>query len=118
METSRTVPTKKLPGGWSMDRVAYSPAGEANALEYIKRMRLVVELPRTDAMAGSRFDSDDVVYVRLESMYAEVEFNQWPMACVEAALIDAAQSDYWYTNEKDYGREDEPFEEPEENDGC
>jgi len=96
------IPVKKLPGGWSMDRIAYSEAAKGNALDYIKRIRRTVELPKTDAMAGVRFDSDDAVYVRLESMYDEVIFSRFPMACVEAALIDAAQSDYFYEYEKEY----------------
>lgn len=100
-----------------MERKAYSRAAKDNAIEYIQRMRSVIELPHNSAMAGSRFDNDDAVYARLESMYAEAEFNNWPMACVEAALIDAAQSDYWYQNEKQYDYTEE-VEDHTEEDPC
>lgn len=89
-----------------MDRVAYRPMSKAHAYELIKQIRDTIELPVTDAMIGERFKSDDAVYVRLESMYAEGEFMRCPRASVEGALIDAAQSDYWYANEKDYEDDD------------
>lgn len=108
------TPIKQVSGGWKFDRIAYRPAVKADAIELIKRLRSVVELPRTDAMAGCRFKSDDTVYARLESMYTESDFARFPMACVEAALIDSAQSDFWYAHEKRY--HDDPYDEPEVND--
>ena len=109
------TPIKQLAGGWSMDRIAYSPVSVAHAYEIIKQVRPTLELPTTDAMAGHRFNSDDAVFLRLESMYAEGEFMRCPRASVEGALIECAQSDWWYTYEKSYedDLEPEPIDEDE-----
>ena len=96
-----------------MDRVPYSPTAKDKAYSYIIATRYTITLPVTDAMEGMRFKSNDAVYVRLESMYPEVEFMRCPRACVEGALIDAAQSDYWYCYEKSY---EDDYEETNEED--
>lgn len=99
-------PVKQLAGGWSMDHVAYSPVSKAKAYELFNTVRDTIEIPTTDAMRGDRFEHDDRVFLRLESMYAEGEFMKCPRACIEGALIECAQSDWWYAHEKKWDDDD------------
>ena len=53
--------------------------------------------------AGNRFNDDDSVIARLESMnQAEIKRIGWEQA-IRSALVDCMSSDYYYTFEKDYG---------------
>lgn len=108
------TPVKQLAGGWSMDHAAYSPASTAKAYSLFGAVRDTIELPTTDAMIGDRFKNDDRLFLRLESMYAENEFMKCPRACIEGALIECAQADWWYAHEKNWGYDDDQGYEPDE----
>lgn len=90
--------------GMSMDAAKYSEDLRAVALELIRAARPGVQLP-TNAERGPRFMYDDGILWRLESMTSEDDFVHDPIKGIMGALIDAAQSDYWYSHEKDYGYE-------------
>lgn len=93
-----------MKGGWTMDRVKYSEWALYVAVRLIERRRPYMQLP-DDAERGVRFNSNDAILARLESNYTEIEFNVCPGLSVEAMLLDAAKSDYWYAHDKDYGYE-------------
>lgn len=80
----------------------------------IRHARKVVKL-HEGAETGSRFNDDQLVLMRVESMFYEVEFIHEPLRTVEGALLDAAKADYWYNREKEWGLEDE---DDVENDPC
>jgi len=97
-----TSKTKILKGGMSMNAPKYSEPVRRFAVEQIKNRRpLMVELSG-DAIRGVRFNDDNGVVARIESNYTEEEFMACPGPVVDAMLIDAAQSDHWYTFEKRY----------------
>lgn len=98
----------------SIDRIPYSPVGKARAYRWLDHCRLIVELP-DDALRGVRFNCNDSVFVRLESLVPEAEFMTCPRASIFEALVDAARSDHWYEYEKDYDME-LPMESDEEDD--
>jgi len=102
--------TKILKGGWRMDAPAYSVPVRRFLIEQIKNRRPLVEI-YGDALRGVRFNDDISVSIRVESNYDEETFMACPAMVVDAMLLDAAQSDYWYTFEKDY--DDEPDDEGE-----
>lgn len=85
----------------TIDRVPYSPKSKQLAYDLLPLMRSLVELP-DDALRGVRFNSDDSVFVRLESQVTEEEFMIQPRSSLFEVLIDAARADSWYENEKDY----------------
>jgi hypothetical protein len=85
-----------------METLKYQPAVVKFALASIGARRLFVALPE-EAERGVRFNSDDAIMTRIESNYIEEEFMSCPGRAVDAMLIDAAQSDYWYSHDKDYG---------------
>lgn len=91
------------------------------ALQLILHARELVELPPY-AEKGVRFYHNDGVLWRLESARSEDDFVLDPVAAVFGALIDAAQSDYWYSHEKEWGHP-EYFDDVDEEDimeveGC
>lgn len=90
---------------YTLERTPYSPKAREIAYDLIPKLRDNVELPGSDVLQGIRFKDDDSVFIRLESMTKEGEFMTRPRACVTAALIEAARSDYWYEKEKDYEME-------------
>ncbi len=90
-----------IKGGIALDRVAYSEAARSVFDIAVNHRRLGLKLG-DDALRGMRFGSDSGVLARLESMFTEGEFMACPGTRIDAALIDAAQSDHWYTHEKDY----------------
>jgi hypothetical protein len=91
----------KLKGGWAMDREKFSPlACELMAL-MIDNRRASLRLP-DDALQGPRFKDSTAILARLESMFTEAEFVVAPGEKIDAALIDAARADHWYTYEKEY----------------
>lgn len=93
-----------------IDLTAARYAGDVQevAISMIRHARKVIALP-DGTECGTRFNSDEMTLRRLESMFSETEFIHEPLNTVEAALLDAAKSDYWYSNEKEY-----VFQEPEE----
>lgn len=98
-------PQRQVSGGIWVDRVRYTDDAKARAYGLIPVTRLWLPL-NGDTLRGYRFKSDELVFLRLESMYAESEFMKCPILCVEHALLDAASADYWYEREKDYGSEE------------
>jgi hypothetical protein len=92
---------KIVKGGWTFDRIRYQPAVERLARRLIDERRPFLVLP-AEAERGPRFNSDDAIYARIESNYEEEEFMGCPGTAVDAMLIDAGQSDYWYHFDKDY----------------
>lgn len=110
---------RPLRGGWTIDRIAYSPIWQHTARELIPVVRRTLDDLPSDALQGIRFRDNESILVRVESMFSEPEFMTSPRACISAALVDAARSDYWYANEKDYGDEPElPEIEFDSDDGC
>src|SRR6266436_4690621 len=101
----------KLKGGWSADRELFSPTARELAALLLADRRALVMLP-DDAVRGTRFHDDGTVLVRLESMFDEAQFMLDPCPGIDAALVDAAQSDHWYKYSKDYGtnEEDDSYE--------
>jgi hypothetical protein len=83
------------------------------ALVLIKAARPIIELPTSEVMRGARFNDDLGVLWRLESMTKENDFVHDPILGISNALVDAAQSDFWYEHEKDYGNEDTDVEDYE-----
>jgi hypothetical protein len=95
----------KTTGGWTMNRERFSDSA-LNVFELVvSHRRLFVVLP-DDAMRGVRFNSDQDVLARVESMCTEAGFLDCPGRRVDKALVDAAQADWWYTYEKQY---DDPY---------
>lgn len=86
------------------------------ALELIPYTREAIALP-SGAIKGSRFNDSMAVLWRLESMFSEDDFVHDPIGTISSALLDAAKSDYWYTQEKDWGAEDDT-DEDWESDAC
>jgi hypothetical protein len=52
---------------------------------------------------GSRFNNDDYVRKVLQSGYNAEDFWAAPITATRDALACAAESDFWYQHEKDYG---------------
>lgn len=94
----------KTKGGWTMDRERFSD-------EAIKVLEVAIDHRRQglklgdDALRGVRFNNNDAILARLESICTESEFMECPGLRIDNALIDAVQSDRWYATEKDYGDE-------------
>lgn len=94
-------PSKQI-GGMRVDAPRYNDGLREVAATLIEAMRGVVELPK-DAERGSLFNSTPGLIWRIESSFDAADFAMNPIAAIEWALIDAAQSDYWYSHEKDWG---------------
>lgn len=109
--------TMKLKGGIAVDRVRFTDGMREVALELMVHARNVIVLP-TEAERGLRFNSNEAVFMRVESMFAESDFAIDPIGSLSAALLDAAQSDYYYAHEKDYGDECLADEDAWESDAC
>ena len=84
-----------------MDAPKYSLPVARYAFEQIENRRPLVDIG-ADAERGVRFKDNRSVLIRLESNFTEEEFMADTVGTVDAMLIDAAQSDYWYTFEKKY----------------
>lgn len=97
----------KVPGGWSMDRTPFSQVAREVLAAMLNARRLGLRLA-DDAERGMRFNDDNAILARLESMFTEGEFMACPGLRIDSALTDAAQSDYWYNHEKDYGDDETP----------
>lgn len=106
----RAVDMETIRGGISVMRIKFSDFARAVFETAIDHRRAEIKLP-PDASRGVRFNDDTSVLVRLESMFTEDKFMGCPGATLDAALTNAAQSDYWYDYEKDY-------EWPSGNDDC
>jgi len=104
-----------IKSGWTFDRIRYQPAVERFARRTIDERRPFVALP-AEAERGARFNSDDAVYARVESNYTEEEYMSCPGLATDAMLIDAARSDWWYSNEKEYDMPETEIDEESEDD--
>lgn len=102
----------KVKGGWAMNRELFSIDARSVFEVAVNHRRLGIVLS-DDAIRGVRFNDDVAILARLESMFTEAEFMACPGTRIDSALIDAAQSDHWYTNEKDYDWPDMPEGETE-----
>lgn len=105
----------KLPGGLDMNAVRFAEDVRQVVLDLLPHARLVVVLP-DEAERGSRFNNNETTLWRIESMFSEDDFLREPLKTIEAALVDAAKSDYWYTHEKDWGYPE--IEDDSESEGC
>lgn len=92
---------EKVKGGWSMDRVLFSEQARKVFDIAVDHRRVGLTLHR-DAERGVRFKDDKAILARLESMFDEVEFMANVGPCIDKALQDAGESDYWYRHDKDY----------------
>lgn len=108
----RTTMDSKISGGWSMGRMPYSSVARDLIFAMIDARRPVFILP-ANAERGMRFNDNNTILARLESMFTMDEFTACPGLRIDAALIDAAQSDYWYSHEKQYGTDPEEESEAE-----
>jgi hypothetical protein len=93
-----------MPGGIAIQRDLFSNDAKKVFDIAVAHRRQIVDLPKA-ALRGFRFKNDLGVLARLESMFTEAQFMACPGITIDAALIDAAQADWWYSNEKDYGNE-------------
>jgi len=86
------------------DRVEYDAEMKAWAIEAMAKVRPTVFFgPRM--MAGRRFNDDQYVLAVLESMTKQIDFERYPLFKLQEALGEAANADYWYEREKQYGSE-------------
>jgi hypothetical protein len=105
----------KLQGGLDMNAERFSDDVREVVKDLLPHVRLVAQLPK-EAEAGPRFHSTDTMLWRVESMFSEDEFLREPLKVIEAALIDAARSDWWYAHEKECDYPQEDYE--SEGDAC
>lgn len=106
------------PNGMDVNAVEYHTDVRAVAVALIDAARGLIILPE-GTMRGDRFNYTQGVLWRVESMFKEDEFIHDPVAAINAALLDAAKSDYWYLHEKEYTFAEEVGEEYEfESDAC
>lgn len=96
--------------GIHLERKAYHPAVKEIAIALIQKLRPFLIL-RGDAETGRRFNDDAHVFALLESGTTEQEFREEPHASVDGALLEAAESDFWYNHEKKYDFDEETQEE-------
>lgn len=92
---------EKVDSGWTMSREIFSENARKVFDIAINHRRLELK-PPNDAMKGVRFHDDRAILARLESQCTEEEFMSCPGMRIDHALVDAAQSDYWYEYEKKY----------------
>lgn len=101
--------------GIFLQRDLYTPETKDYAVSLISEMRRIIVLPE-QTMKGRRFNDNESVLSRIESAAREEAFKIDPVKFANIALVDAAQSDWWYEYEKDWGSDER--EEPEaEDDG-
>ena len=91
--------------GIYVDRKQYDAETKQLALEAIDSLRPTVYLP-PEAEAGRRFKNSEWVLALLESATPQSEFLRFPIRAIEAALLKAAQSDWYYNHEKKYDYDD------------
>lgn len=92
----------KIESGWAMYRDLFSEQARRVLDSMIDSQRSALKLP-TNTLRGGRFNDNAGILARLESRFSEEEFMGCPGPCIDKALIDAAQSDWWYDTQKDYG---------------
>lgn len=105
-------------GGYRFGAEHYSPAIRAQARVTIQTARFGVVLEGRGVLKGHRFNDDELMLWRLESNATESQFLADPLGLVMRALQGAAEADWYYAYEKDYGREDEPYENESECQCC
>lgn len=103
---------EKISGGWLIDRELFTDAARKMLDVAISHRRAMLALTG-DAERGVRFSGNSAILARLESYYTEAEFMANVGPCIDKALIDAAQSDYWYNHEKKYDCDYSPTDETE-----
>src|SRR5882762_3032683 len=91
----------KCKSGWLLNREQFSGAAILLLYGHLDYRRHAVALPY-DAVKGHRFNDDVDTLARLESMFSETQFMACPGARIDAALLDAARADWWYSQEKSY----------------
>jgi hypothetical protein len=96
--------------GIYLDRKQYHPAVKEIAIALIQKLRPFLVL-RGDAEKGRRFNDDNHVFTLLESGTTEQDFREEPHANVDGALLEAAESDFWYNHEKKWDYTEETEEE-------
>lgn len=106
----------KIKSGWAMNREQFSDNAKKVLEVAINHRRLELKLP-DDALRGLRFNDDDAILARLESMFTEAEFMACPGLRIDSALLEAAQSDHWYQYEKKYDGDYFSSDETESDDG-
>lgn len=109
--------TMKVPGGTVMNVVMFEQGIQEVAISLIGFARELVDLP-VEAEKGSRFNDTANVLWRLESMFSEDEFVHDSVKTINAALIDAAKSDYWYAHEEQWDYTYDADEYEWESDAC
>jgi len=93
------------------ERYSLSKIASIKKMLPIARERLIKEFGDIDhdrgILAGSRFNNDDSIVARLESVVDQntIKAVGWEQV-IRGALIDAMTADYWYMYEKDYGEAD------------
>lgn len=95
---------QKVKGGWTFNRERFSDDARKVFDVAVNHRRLFVKLTN-DVLRGSRFNDDEAILARLESMFTEGEFMANTGPCIDKALEDAGQSDWWYKYEKRYDDE-------------
>ena len=90
-----------IKGGMRIGAANYIEPVQRFAIGEIRNRRDSIPLPK-DTLRGGRFNNDEAILWRLESNYTEEEFMSCPGLAVDAMLIAAAGSDWWYTYEKEY----------------
>jgi 2,4-dienoyl-CoA reductase-like NADH-dependent reductase (Old Yellow Enzyme family) len=92
---------EKLKGGIAMNRIRFHwPVVDVFNIA-VDHRRLSIRLSG-NTLRDSRFADNMAILARLESMFTEVEFMVNVGPCIDKALEDAAQADWWYQNEKQY----------------
>lgn len=104
-----------IKGGWRFNRKDYSPPVMKYLTNQIENRRHFVEIGK-GAEKGPRFKDTSGIVARVISNYSEEQFMADPILTVDAMLVDAARSDWWYSNEKDYLDERQDSDGYEEND--
>lgn len=93
-------------GGYTSNPVEFSPSVRAQALTMIITARFGIILDGKEVEKGTRFNDNKSMLWRLESGVTEAEFIADPVRLVYQALQAAAEADWWYSHEKDYGGND------------
>lgn len=88
-------------GGIRAGAVKYSEWAQKVFALAVAHQRTVIQLPKF-AKEGNRYTRDEAILARVESNYTEAEFMACPSIAVETMLLDAAQADWYYDNEKEY----------------
>lgn len=81
----------------------YSSAALMNAKISADYLRNNIDLDDSKEYKGTRFYDQEALTDRLQSWISEEDFMKDSLKYVEEGLKDCANSDYYYTYEKDWG---------------